>query len=310
MALQIENGLLEEFHDEIREKLQQRMSKLRPHVNVVPINGQYLYLDDVGGADFVLNNEAYAETNYTNEVTYARRRLSTNRYLCDRPVDLNIHMEMSAKEDYLAKLASSIAAGAARQVERVLLASIEANAEDASGNSISFATDGGISIDATSGFTFAQFMAAKRQLMQQGFGIDEDTGILFLCSEQERIILEQETEVSSADFAPGFGVVKDSNGNLKRLRGVDLITYPSAPQYSDAMLSVASNVRTNYFINTKGQMGHKAAVTVGIQKDFRLEMVEAKETRHDTLLLKGSIKLGATREANPGAIKMTTTVTT
>lgn len=303
----ISNGLLIEFHNEVNTKIQQRVAKLKPYVDIIPINGEYKYLDDMGGVEFEKNNQVFASTRYDQEVDYNRRKLSTDRYLCDRPIDLNIKSEQSAKEQYMMKLADQIAAAAARQMDRVLIAAIEANATDNAGSSISFATDGGITVTATSGFTFDQFMSAKRQLMQQGFGIDAESGLLFLCSEQERITLESETEVSSADYAKGFGVVKDANGDLKRLRGVDILTYASSPQHSSAMLPVASSVRSNYMMHSKGMGSASGALVVGIQKDFNLEIVEAKETKHDTLLLKGSIKMGATRQANPGIVKITTT---
>jgi len=304
----ISNGLLIEFHNEINTQIQQRIARLKPYVDIIPINGEFKYLDDMGGVEFELNNQVFATTRYDQEVEYHRRKLSTNRYLCDRPIDLNIKSEQSAKEQFMMKLADQIAAAAARKVDKVLIEAIEANATDNANNSISFATDGGITVNATAGFTFDQFMNAKRQLMQQGWGIDEETGLLFLTTEQERITLESETEISSADYAKGYGVVKDTNGDLKRLRGVDLLTYPSAPQHGVVMLPVASSIRSNYMLNTKGRGSTSGALVIGIQKDFNLEIVEAKETRHDTLLLKGSIKMGATRQANSGIVKITTTV--
>jgi len=303
----ISNGLLIEFHNEINTKLQQRIAKLKPYVDIVPISGEYKYLDDMGGVDFEKNNQVYASVRYDQQVEYNRRKLSTDRYLCDRPVDLNINSEQSAKEQYLMKLADEIAAGAMRQIDRTLIAAIEANATDNAGSAITFATDGGITVNATSGFTFDQLMSAKRQLMALGFGIDSDSGLLFLTSEQERIILESETEVSSADYAKGFGVVKDSNGDLTRLKGINILTYASSPQHSAAMMPVSSGVRSNYLMNAKSNGSASGALVLGIQKDFKFEMIEAKETKHDTLLMKGSIKIGATRQANSGIAKITTT---
>lgn len=309
MSLQIRTGFIEEFTDSLHTAIQQRVSKLKPFVNIATINGQYMYLDDIGPAALEKNNNAYANI-VNQEIAYNRRRISSDRYIGNIFFDKNQMDKLMNDQSYMNKVIMQLAAASQRKIDEVLVEALSASVTDKDGNVTTFANDGGITVDATSGVTFENWIGAKQELEEIGFGIDEDSGLLFLGTPQERNVLESEIQVSSMDFKQSFGIGKDVKGNLISAKGVDFKIFSNNPQKGiSPILNVTSAVRDCFFFNTKGVSGTEAALTLGIQKrgDYSFEVVEMKETKIETWMLKGQLKVGAVRNANAGVVKYQTT---
>lgn len=306
-TLQIEEGLWTEFMSDVDKKIQQKTAKLKPYVDIVPINSEYKVDYDFGTIEFTKNNNAFATIDTDDEIAVGSRRFSSDRYLCALKQDMNILKDTKLVERWLGDAAEEIANGSFRQVDRLIISGLLADMQDKDGTAITFAADGGIVVDAISGVTFSQFDSAREQLMAKGFMTDDDTGLLFICSEKERLALERQVELSSADFMNSFGVVKDpTTGNLTRLRGVEILTYASSPMGNQtAILPVAAGVRSNFFMN----IGRKKALTLGIQKDYSFKVVELDQRYFDTMSLQGEMKMGIKRNANPGIVHFKSSTT-
>lgn len=309
MSLAVRTGFIEDFNDKLFIAVQQKASKLRQYVNLATINGDYLYIDDIGTVSLTKNDNAFAALN-NQEIEYNRRRISSSRYVMSPMLDMNQVSRLVNEEGYMNQVIAQMGAAAQRKIDEVIVDALSATVYDKSGVSTSFTSDGGITVDATSGVTFDNWMSAKQELEEIGFGIDEQSGLLFACTPQERNVLEKEVEVSSMDFHQSFGVQKDTKGNLIGMKGVDFKVFSNNPQKNiSPILNVTSSVRDCFFFNTQGGEGMQSAITLGFQKrgEYKFELVELKETKFETWVLKGIIKVGAVRNPNSGVVKFQTT---
>ena len=306
------NGLKKEYNEELYRIVDQKLSYLKPIVDIKQVTKEGLFLDNVGQTSFVKDNSAFVTVeSKQKDVAYGRRELKTSKFYDAHPVDRSISELLSvSSSSYISSILEEMAKAYAYLCDKVIYESFDADAIDKDGNAITFANDGGITgsdLKAIADFTASKFVEQKQRLLSKGFGLYENNAINFICTDVERSLLENNANVSNTDYMKGFGVMQDNDGNLKRLKGVELVTlasvgtseHPSILYKSGNVLG--SNYRKCFMFNSK-------AVTLGITKDIISEIVDAKETYFDTSLIKANCKIGATRNANSGIVLIKTPV--
>ena len=211
---------------------------------------------------------------------------------------------------YISSALEEIAKAYAYLCDKVVYEALDADAVDKDGNAITFANDGGITgtdLKALADFTTAKLLGEKNKLTAKGFGLYENTPLNFLISDVERTLLENATNVSNMDYKMGYGIVMDNDGNLKRFKGLELITMASTgtAEHPSIFYKTGATVGTHY---RKTFMFNSKAVTLGITKDIISEVINANQIYFNASLIKAECKIGATRNANSGVILMKTPV--
>lgn len=306
------NGLKTEYNEELFRIIDQKISYLKPIVDIKQVAKEELTLDNVGQTSFVKDNGAFVTVDSKiKDIPFGRRVLKTSKFYDAHKIDRDIaSLLATSSSSYVSAVLEEMGKAYAYLVDKVIYEAMDADAVDKSGNSITFASDGGVTGDdlkALADYTPVNILAQKNKLTSKGFDLYENTQLNFLMSDVERTLLENATNISNMDYTVGYGLVRDNNSNLKRFKGLELITLASVgtTEHPSIFYKTGSTTGTHY---RKTFIFNSKAITLGITKDIISEIVDAKETYFGTTLVKADCKIGATRNANSGIVLMKTPV--
>jgi hypothetical protein len=309
--LLLEAGWKNRFNDRIRELVQQSSSKLKPIVNVETIDGEYNFRDRVGKVNVRKNNDAFAAID-NFEPSYERRRLTADRFIFDMLFDKNKMLKLVNDSGYQASVVAQMKAAFERKMDKVVYDSLDATVYTGKGGTtaVTAANDGVVTVDATAGTTYEKFREAKRTLSSKGWNVEDGYPLYHLVTEEEVDSYEQELQLSSSLYTGNTSTMRDSNGQILKMLGTQLIKFASDPEQSSIdppIIDVSSTTRKCYMIVGKtNEMGFPGAVTLGMERNLEWEIVKAPE-KHDTWILKGEMNIGAVRENGSAVIKYNTT---
>jgi len=309
--LLLETGWWNQFNDRLRKMVQQSQSKLKDKVNLEPIDSEYQFLDKIGKVNVRKDNNAFTPiSNF--EPSYERRRLSADRFIFDMLLDKNKMMKLVNDADYQASMVSQMQAAFQRKIDKVIYESLDATVYTGKGGTteVTAATDGVVTVDATTGTTYEKLREAKRTLSSRGWNIQDGYPLYHLITEQELDKYEQELEMTSSLYTSSTATSRDATtGEMIRALGVNMVVFASNPEQSTLdppILDVASTTRKCYMIVGKSSnMGFPGAVTFGMERELQWKVMELPNL-HDTWVLKGAMNMGAVREHGPPVIKHNT----
>lgn len=311
MELLINTGFKNEFDDRLREMVQSTSSKLKDKVNVQPINAEYQFIDKVGKLNVRKDNTAYAAiSNF--EPSYARRRLSADRFIFDMLLDKNQMSKMVNDSEYQSNIVNQMKYSFERKMDKVIYEALDATVYTgkAGTTAVSAATDGVVTVNATAGTTYEKLREAKRKLASRGYSVQDGFNIYHLITEQELDSYEQELEMTSSLYTGNNAVMRDGSGQITGALGVNFVVFPSNPVESSldpAILDVASTTRKCFFMVGKtSNMGFPGSVTLGMERALTWDLVK-DPSKHDTWILKGEMNMGAVRENGEAVVIYNTT---
>lgn len=311
------NGLVNEFNDEIYIQVQEKLSKTKPFVDVVSIEKENMEIDNIGGVEFTKNNDSFVKVDdVASDIKYSKRLLGTDSYKLAHRINNELAMMLAPNSSkYKDRVIEQIVNQYNFMIDKVIYEAMDADVKLKNGSSVSFASDGGQTEDlkALADFTAAKVLEAKQMLTKQGFGIADNSGIAWLITDVERSLLEKDTSISNVDYKIGYGVMQNQDGDLKRFKGIDLITFASAgneankPFFYKNGSTLGTHYRKTFMFNTGKNGAGQSAITLGIRKDCITDIFEPKEY-FDTTFIKGSFNIGAIRNANSGIVLVKTPV--
>ena len=278
MVQTIDQALMTEFSAMVHQETQQDVSKLKPHAMIKQMKGDVFAYDGLGRV------EAREVTGRNNpatfdDITHNRRKIARKRFVVNLPVDSSD--VRGALLDPDSEYAQACAAAMLRQYDRVIYNAAFADVLTGRDfeNTVTFADDGGLSVDATGGLTYEKLLEINKNFIDA----DVSSSKRFLTGTgDEYTALMGEIELTSGDFTRQFVVEK---GTIESALGMDLVWF--ADGVSNPIIPTASGERALIAATDK-------AFCVGVSKDMSIKITE-RDDYIETHQVQVVMEIGAVR---------------
>lgn len=284
-----------EFSDMVHVAAQQTKFRLQPYVKIKTLNlADFAYdgIEDVEAHEVVGRN---APTIFS-DITHTRRKLKPRRFAIALPIDVK-DLEAGAlvdpQKDYAQACVNAIMRLKDRLVVQAAFADVRTGPDFE--NTVTFAQDGGITVNATAGLTYEKLLEIEQNFVDNEVGNDNDMRMALLISGREHTQLMGESELVSGDYTRQFAVEK---GKLTTAMGFDLIKFGANAKRP--VLPVASTVRSNVALA-------EGAMVLGIAKDITIRVTERPDLNYTTQVY-ADVIMDALRTEGKLVQKVTTTI--
>lgn len=277
----IDNALVIQFSDHVHVLAQQMESRLRPFVEVRPMSGETYAYDGLGPieASPVVGRQQPVQF---SDINHLRRQIARQRFALTLPIDAADVRGMLQNPQ--GEYAKACVRAMARVFDRVVVASMFATVYTGRtmGTAVTAANDGVLTVTATSGLTYAQLIAIRKNFMDNDIGNDVEETFVMGIAGNEYTSLMQEVELVNDLYSQHYAIDK---GRMAEAAGIKLI--PFAANAPKPVLSVASSVRACFAMSTRG-------ICVGMSKEFSLK-VEPRPDLIEVTQVQIIFDLGAVR---------------
>lgn len=293
MVDSIDNALITEFSDMVHQEAQQLQARLKPYLVVKQMSGDVFAYDGVGRVEAREVSGRNVPATF-DDITHNRRKIRRRRFVINLPIDASdVRGALLNPESEYAR---AVAAGMLRQYDRVAYEAAFASVLTGRDfeTTVSAATDGVVTVNATAGLTYEKLLEIKQNFMDNEVGIDSNEMIYGTISGDEHTALMGEVELTSGDFSRDFVV---ENGDITRALGMKLIKFgASVPQ---PILTVTSGVRDLLFASSRG-------ICLGVSKEMSIK-IEDRNDLIETKQVQVIAEIGAVRTEGVLVQKVQTT---
>jgi hypothetical protein len=295
MTQQIDNALVIQFSEQVHVKSQQMKSRLRDSTEQKMVKGQDYAYEDIGSLEAIEITSRHQAT-AGQDIAHGRRRIRMREFRATIYLDKKDQLEtlIDPQRNY----AQAVARALYRKYDAIAVEA--AFADVATGKdfstTVSFATDGGLTVDATSGLVYEKLLEINENFIDNDVGTDEMEDYFLTVTGEEHTDLMGETELTSGDFVRSFSVEK---GKMIQAAGLELKHF--AANATVPILNVASSVRSNVAASKRG-------ICVGISEELTIE-IDKRPDLNNLTQVQASMFMGAVRTEGKLVQKVTTTVT-
>lgn len=295
MTQQIDNALVIQFSEQVHVKSQQMKSRLRDSTEQKMVKGQDYAYEDIGSLEAVEIISRHQAT-AGQDIAHGRRRIRMREFRATIYLDKKDQLEtlIDPQRNY----AQAVARALYRKYDAIAVEA--AFADVATGKdfstTVSFATDGGLTVDATAGLVYEKLLEINENFIDNDVGTDEMEDYFLTVTGEEHTDLMGETELTSGDFVRSFSVEK---GKMIMAAGLELKHF--AANATVPILNVASSVRSNVAASKRG-------ICVGISEELTIE-IDKRPDLNNLTQVQASMFMGAVRTEGKLVQKVTTTVT-
>lgn len=296
MANEIDAALVTQFSDMVHVRAQQNKSRLRPYFQIRKMTGDVWAYDGLGIVEASEQNARIAPVVF-NSIEHNRRKISRRRFVVTLPLD------SSDVRAVLTNPQNDYAGACTRAIERVYdRVCIEcAFAAVLTGRdmttSVTAASDGVLTVDATGGLTYEKLIEIRRRFHNNEVGNDLAERFVFLISADEESAMMQETALINSLYSQQFVVDK---GEITRAVGFELVKYGAS--VTNPLLTVSAGTRNCIAASERG-------IVVGMSVDLSLKIQERPDYV-ETTQIQAIIQLGAVRTEGVLVQQVNTTVLT
>ncbi len=289
----VDNALVIQFADMMDVKAQQIQARLRPYVQIKSMTGDYFAYDGLGDVEAQEVLGRIQKTEF-NDIEHLRRKIKRRRFVVTLPIDA---MDV---EGSLINPDGDYAEACVKAMERVfdrvgtsaMFATVYTGRD--MDTSVTYATDGGFTVDATAGLTYAKLLEIQQNFIDADVGIDLNETYVMGITGDEHTDLMSETELISGDYSRQYVVDK---GQIQMAAGIQLVKYAANARIP--VLAVASGVRDCFAMSTKG-------LCYGLSREWTIK-IQDRPDYVDTKQVQITGVLGAVRTQGVRMQKVQTT---
>lgn len=257
----IDNHLITQFSDRVHMAAQQINSRLKAHVLMKQMIGDDFAYDGLG---VVEDREVVSRITPTifDDIDSNRRKIRRRRFVVTLPIDAS-----DVRAQLLDPQSNYVTASVRAKARRFDRIGVEAAHADVLtgrnfGTTVTFASDGGNTVNATAGVTYETLLAVNKFWTNNEVGTDLPEDFLLLLTGTEIEALMQEVELTSGDFTKQFAVDKG-----KLTVAVGLILMPYGADVPNPILAVAGGTRDCVAMAGRG-------LCYGISKEMKIKIQE------------------------------------
>lgn len=295
MTGQIENALVIQFSEQVHVKSQQMKSRLRDSTEQKMVKGQDYAYEDIGSLEAIEITSRHQDT-VGQDITHGRRRIRMREFRATIYLDKKDQLEtlIDPQKNY----ALAVARAVYRQYDRI--AHEAAFADVATGKDFStvltFAQDGGLTVDATSGLVYEKLLETGENFIDNNVGVDDVEEYILTHTGEEHTDLMGETELTSGDFVRSYSVEK---GRMIQAAGFELKAF--AANDLSPIIPVVGGERALMAASKRG-------ICVGISEELNIE-VDKRPDKNNMIQVQASMFMGAVRTEGKLVQKVRVTAT-
>jgi hypothetical protein len=255
-----------EFGQQVHVLAQEKMSKLMPFVKMVDFQGEDFGYDRFG---LLADQEIVQRFQpiQLQDAAWDRRWMAPRFFAVAVGIDGKDIEKM--KRNISPELAEGCVNALMRRRDKIIyeaaFADVRVGKSGASASLVTFANDGGITVDATGGFGLSTLQTLKQNFVDAAVATDVDVDIALTVDGKRIKNLLSETQLTSFDYNTEKPLVK---GTIGQAYGIKLIPYASGSQ--DPLLVAAGGERNLLALAEDGIVFAKGVVSVRIEK--RIDM--------------------------------------
>lgn len=293
MAAQIETAQIIQFSDMVHVEAQQMKARFAGIFPVKQMRGKAYAYDGVGSIEAQELSGRFNKVNFS-DLKITRRKIGRRRFSLTIPIDEDdvSKVLLDQEREYQKACAMAMARVHDRIGVEAALADV-LTGEDFE-TTVTFANDGGATVTATGGITYANLLSIVQNFIDEDVGNDMLEDFIFCISGDEHTALMQETELTSGDFVRQYAVEK---GSLTEVVGMRLIKF--AANATNPILSVSGGVRSCLAMSSRG-LCYAMPKQFEIKVQERTDLVQTKQVQVNWTL-------GAVRTEGVLVQKVTTT---
>ena len=268
----IDVAQITQFSDELHLKSQQIKARLRPFARIKPMIGDLFAYDGLGDVE-AQEVAGRVQPTVFQDIDHLRRKIKRRRFVVTLPID-----DMDAK-GVLINPDSEYATACVRAMERVfdrvgvdaLFASVNTGRDFE--NTVTYATDGGFTVNATAGLTYEKLLEISQNWIDVDVGNDMPETKVLGISGDEHTALMKESELISGDFSRQFVVDK---GEITMAAGLILLKFAANARVP--ILSVTSGTRDCFAITSR-TLCYGLSKSVQVTLKDRSDLVDVKQVQ-------------------------------
>ena len=301
----VETVLKDDYMGNLLKIPQQTETRLFNEFADVTVEGKQLYLDGVAPVDYRIDN-SYNAASQGVSANYFRRKLDTDRMIIE--VDYDEHwFRKTTSANPSSLITQEMMNASYRFLDKVGIDAAVASVYygEKGTTELSFANDGGLTLDATGGLTTDLIRKINHRFC--GTEVVTPSGlnnIKFVISEDEQYDMGGITQLTSWNFQAVYPQAAQGAANGSGFGGqfgMQNITF-GAQSATGKMLNEASAVRDCLALAN-------GAMVYGMASDgVKFEVIQLSETKISTVRLRLTLTAGAVRTNGNNVIKFQTTV--
>lgn len=301
----LETVLKDDYLGSLLKIPQQSGTRLFGGFAEVTVEGKQLFVDGIAPVDYRIDNSQNAPSVGTS-ANYFRRKLDTDRMIVE--VDYDEHwFRKTTEKNPTAIITQEMMNASFRFLDKVGIAAASAsvNYGEKGENTLTFAQDNGITIDATAGLT--DLLLRKINHRFTGTEVVQPDGmndVKFCISEDEQYDMGGLTNLVSGDFQrlyPSNANGMPNGSGFQKVYGMNIKSF-GAQAETGKMLTEAAGVRDCI------AFGNDALIYGMASDGVQFEIIPLKETKISTVRLRLTMTAGAVRSDGRKVVIFQTTV--
>lgn len=270
-----------EFNAALDVQEQQMTSRLLPFAKRIGINGDNFAYDGLTEVQSYRANGRNPDIQPT-QATFTRRKLSRERVVVTLEVDQrDVRGMLTDPKGDLARLCIM---AIERETDRVIYDALFATVYTGRnfGTSVSYTTDGVLSVDATAAFTYEKLLEIRANFIDNEVGNVGVTPIVIGISGDEHTDLMSEIELTSGDYSSQYVIDK---GVITSALGMGFVAFGAG--VTDPILETVAGERISFALGQNG-------VALGISLERKVE-VKDNPLKVETAIINVIKEMGAVR---------------
>ena len=282
MTQQIDTSMAIQFADQVHLNGQQMKTRLRDKVEVVPMSTQDMTVETLDDLEAIEITGRHQKTQ-GQDIVHGRRRLRMREFRCTIYLDNKdeVGVLIDPERNYSAAVAKAMYRQFDRLVVEAALATVHTGREMT--NSITASSDGVLTVDASSGLTYAKLLEIHENFMDAEIGTELDEDMCLLISGEEHTDLMSENQLTSGDFTRQFATEK---GKIVNAAGLDLVHFGG--KVTNPILSVDGSNKRSCIAMAENAIKVGLAKDAEVYLDIRPDLNRAKQVQ--AVLMMGSVR--------------------
>lgn len=270
-----------EFSAQVHVAAQQSKARMRPFVQIKPMNGDVFAYDGLGSVEAGEITTRHTPVVFA-DISHNRRKISRRRFALTLPIDASDvrGMLLSPQSEY----AMACARAMERVFDRIVVGALFADVYTGRdfGTTVAFSADGGLAVSATGGLTYEKLIEINQNWIDYEVGNDAPVTKVLGITGDEHTSLMKENELVNGDFTRQSVV---DAGEIVKANGLTLVKFAGA--IANPIIAVASTTRYCFAMAQGG-------MCVGMSKDMAISIKDRPDL-YETTQVEIIFELGAVR---------------
>ncbi len=296
MTGQIDNALVIQFSEQVHVKSQQMKSRLRDSTEQKMVKGEDYAYEDIGSLEAIEIVSRHQAT-VGQDIAHGRRRIRMREFRATIYLDKKDQLEtlIDPQRNYAQAVARSLYRKYDAVAAEAAFADVRTGKDFSS--TVTFANDGGITVDATAGLVYEKLLEIEENFIDGDVGTDEIEDYFLTITGEENTDLKGETELMSGDFTRQFAL-DNKNGRLQMANGFELKHFAALAPVP--ILAVNGATRNCIAASKRG-------ICVGISEELTIE-IDKRPDLNNLMQVQASMFMGGVRTEGKLVQKVQTTV--